>query len=170
MFRPGSKLERIRTAIREFWQPREFRISEPLWTSELSDQLVSALEQLEVEISTTRLPGLSDPQLAAICTRVWRLRNELMRSPEDESVTPSGYAANYLDDLWQQLSEAGVEIRDHTGEAVPKTGVYMLKTIAHQPMTGIERQRVIETVKPTIYLNNRILQVGEVIVGTPKSS
>jgi hypothetical protein len=42
-----------------------------------------------------------------------------------------------------------------------------LKVVAFQPTPGIGRERVIETIKPTIYFKGKAIQMGEVIVGRP---
>lgn len=170
MFKPRSKLDRLLVAIRQRMHPPEFRIGEPLWTRETADELGEALRRLAVETPAVPGAGLSDAQIIIIGTKVWRLRNEIIKQADGPQTTSLRYATTYLNALWEQLSDTGIEIRDHTGEAVPRTGVYMLKIVAHQPMDGIRHQRVIETLKPTIYFNEKILQIGEVVVGTPKPS
>ena len=61
-----------------------------------------------------------------------------------------------------------MDIRDHTNEPVPEYGSIGLSVLAYQPMPGISRERVIETVKPSVYVDGRLLQMGQVIVGTPE--
>jgi hypothetical protein len=150
--------------------PPEFRIGEPLWTRETAEEFGEALRRLAAEPAAAGGSGTFDGQMVTICTKVWRLRNEIIKQADDPQAKDLSYATAYLDSLWEQLSDAGLEIRDHTGEAIPKTGIYMLKVVAQQPMDGITHRRVIETLKPTIYFNEKILQVGEVIVGIPKPS
>jgi hypothetical protein len=42
-----------------------------------------------------------------------------------------------------------------------------LTVITTQPTAGIAKERVIETIKPTIYWNETIIQTGEVVIATP---
>ncbi len=170
MFKPRSKFAKLFAAIRQRMHPPEFRIGEPLWAREMVDELSEILRRVAVETPAARNAPPFDEQIVAIGTKVWRLRNEIMKQADGPQAAGLRYATTYLNALWEQLSDAGIEIRDHTGEAVPRTGVYMLKVVAHQPVDGLGRQRVIETLKPTIYFNEQVLQVGEVIVGTPKPS
>ncbi|HEX8556975.1 MAG TPA: hypothetical protein VF668_02680 [Pyrinomonadaceae bacterium] len=192
MFKSRSTFGSLLAAARQRMHPPEFRIGEPLWPRETADELGEALKRFAAvaaaapptpaagapaapPVSAPAAPpaaaaGLFDEQIAAIGTMVWRLRNEIVKQADGPQAASLRYAASYLDALWGQLSDAGVEIRDHTGEAVPRRGVYLLKTVAHQPVSGIKHQLVIETLKPTIYFNEKILQVGEVIVGTPNPS
>ena len=73
----------------------------------------------------------------------------------------------HLESMWDAFGDSGIKIQDHDGEAVPEGGIYALNVIAFQPTAGLERQQVIETIKPTIYYKERMIQRGEVIVGTP---
>jgi hypothetical protein len=77
-------------------------------------------------------------------------------------------AYRHLESTWDALAQAGVQIRDHTGEPVPEGGIYALKTIAFQPTPGLSRETAIETIKPTIYYKDQMIQMGEVIIGTPE--
>ena len=168
MFKPPSKLERLLATLRQRRHPAEFRIDEPLWPGAIAEHLCEALKRHASE-SPPAPPAspLLDEQLVALGTRLWRLHNEMMKQAEERPPAALRYAYTHLEALWEQWAEAGIEIRDHTGEAVPKSGSYLLKTVAYQTVSGIKQRRVIETLKPTIYFNKRIIQVGEVIVGTP---
>jgi hypothetical protein len=42
-----------------------------------------------------------------------------------------------------------------------------VKVLSFQPTPGLDRDTVIETVRPTVIWKDRLLQSGEVIVGTP---
>jgi hypothetical protein len=39
--------------------------------------------------------------------------------------------------------------------------------VTSQPTAGITKERVTETLKPTIYWRNKIIQMGEVVIATP---
>jgi len=66
------------------------------------------------------------------------------------------------------LQTAGVEIIDHTGERLPDQGIVGVKRLSFVPMEGLEHEIVQETVKPTVLFRGQRLQMGEVIVATPK--
>jgi hypothetical protein len=44
-----------------------------------------------------------------------------------------------------------------------------LNVATYEPTEGITRETVIETIKPSVYWEDKCIQNGEVIVGTPKS-
>jgi hypothetical protein len=56
-------------------------------------------------------------------------------------------------------------VKDHTGD-VFDYGM-PLKVVTTQPSPGINKERVTETIKPTIYWQNKIIQMGEVVIATP---
>ena len=74
----------------------------------------------------------------------------------------------HLEAVWDTLGQAGVEIRDHADEPVPEYGSLALEVLAYQPTPGLSRDKVIDTIKPSIYVDGHLLQMGQVIVGTPE--
>jgi hypothetical protein len=71
----------------------------------------------------------------------------------------------HVESGWDVLAQAGVEILDHTD--APFSPGQSLKVIEYQPTPGLGREKVLETIKPTVYLKKHMVQMGEVIVGTP---
>lgn len=84
----------------------------------------------------------------------------------DEPLPGMRKAYRHLESVWDVLTEAGVEIQDHTG--APFDPGLSLSVIARQPTAGITREKIVETVKPSIYFNKVLIQMGEVVVGTPE--
>jgi len=102
--------------------------------------------------------------LADIVTGLWRLRRRVPAGA-DASGDQTRRIRRDLEALWDRLTEAGLEVRDHTGEAYDPGK--SLRVLAFQPTADVQREQVIETLKPTIYCRTQPLQLGEVIVGTP---
>ncbi len=155
--------------LRQWLYPVEFRIAPPAWSSELLD----ALERLSQAPPPAAVPAY-DPAaeknrmrfLAEVGTGLWRLRQKMLQPGTDRPLEEMRRAYRHLESVWDVVAEAGIEIQDHTDS--PFDAGMSLKVIAYQPTSGIERERVIETIKPTIYFKNRPIQMGEVIVGTPE--
>lgn len=168
-FAQQSRLGRLRAALRQWMYPAEFRIPETVWSEKIAAQLGEALTAARTTDGGGR-QDLADKHLVAIGTRLWRLRSEIMRNDAEQSPAALRHASRHLEVLWDRFSEAGLDIFDHTGEAMPEVGDYLLKVIEYQPTNRVECNRVLETVKPTIRFNKKIIQVGEVIVGTPEKS
>jgi hypothetical protein len=106
------------------------------------------------------LPGLPGDSVADVATNIWRLRNRMSTLPDGMRST-----TRHCEMAWDALAEAGVEIRDHLND--PYDSGLALKVVAFQPTSGLERERVIETIRPSIYLHDQTIQTAEVIVGTP---
>jgi hypothetical protein len=150
---------------------KEFRIAAPKW-SDYSDTI--AMEDI-VNIKQYVLPianrldtkDKDDKEsarlMSELSTAAWRIRKRLGK--DSDSTQENRYIARNLESIFDAFKEAGVEIVDHTGEQYD-SGM-ALKVLAFQPTPVIITEQIIETIKPTVYHNNRKLQIGEVIVGTP---
>lgn len=106
---------------------------------------------------------------AKIGTELWRLRPKLqkMTHPGTNELTDEARRADrHVQRIWEALSDAGIEIKDHTDQ--PYNPGFSLNVIAHQPVAGISAETIIETIKPTIYYRHEQIQSGEVIVGVPE--
>ncbi len=108
--------------------------------------------------------------LAEVGTGLWRLRLKMLPRGSKEPSEENRRSFKQLESILDTVREAGLQIRDHTGEAVPRGGAYTLKALAYEPTSGLATERVTETIKPTIYFKERLIQVGEVIIGTPEAS
>lgn len=102
--------------------------------------------------------------MADVATSIWRLRGKLAESP----VEPPRAVVRHLESAWDALAEAGVQIQDHLN--TPFDSGLALTVVAFQPTPGLSREQVVETVRPSVYLHDRVVQRGEVIVGTPAPS
>jgi hypothetical protein len=71
----------------------------------------------------------------------------------------------WLVSVWDALKENGLEIQDHTGDRY--LSGQAIKVQAYDPAPELKEETVIDTIKPSIYLNGRMIQIGEVVVGTP---
>lgn len=106
--------------------------------------------------------GLSDATLADIGTVAWRLRQKLGQHPE-----VGRPISRQVEELWDTLKRAGLDVRDHTDQSLPSGGAYGLRVLAYQPTAGLKVEVVLETIKPSVFYQGRLLQMGQVIVGVP---
>lgn len=151
--------------------PREFRIAPP---GDLPD--LSALLRVvrDVPPPPPSLPpdqpppvdtGALDRMLADITTGLWRLQQKLIDPKTKEPLEESRKAYRHFESVWDALTKTGIEVWDHTN-SVFDPGM-SLNVLAFQPTEGLSRDMIIETIRPTIYLKGRPIQIGQVIVGTP---
>ena len=104
--------------------------------------------------------------LADIATTCWRLRQRCLDPATGQPLESTRRHFRDVEMLLSQLGELAIEIQDHTGSLYDPS--LSLRVAAFQPVAGIERDRILETLKPTVYRHHMRIQVGEVIVGIPQ--
>ena len=158
--------------FRQMRFPKAFRIDAPAWPPELVESLAGYARAAAdaARESQRREPDKSESMtfLAEVGTGLWRLKLRMLQPGTDRPLDEMRKAYRHLESTWDALSAAGLRIIDHTG--MPFDAGLSIKVLAYQPTAGLARQRVLDTVKPTIYLRETRLQIGEVIVGTPDPS
>lgn len=164
----------LQQIIRQWIYPKELRISQP--GADLPC-ILNALRAALVEKSTAQATAietvrygqddgpLNAKALAQVGTHLWRLKNKMiepgLKRPRDEF----SRVYRHLDAAWDVLAEAGIEIVDLTGR--PFDHGQSVRPLAFQPVVGLERRVIVETVSPSILLRGKVVQAGEVIVGVP---
>jgi hypothetical protein len=98
----------------------------------------------------------------------WKLRQKMFDQITGEPKDDLRHLARHVEVIWDRLSELGLQIQDHTGN--PFDSGQSLEVLAFQPTSGISRETVIETVRPTVYFAGKRILMGQVIVGTPDNS
>lgn len=154
--------------LRQLSAPKEFRIHESIWPADLAGDLQALRDTL------TAPPTVAPHQDAAVArllaevgTGLWRLRNRMVDPSTQRPLESMQRAYRHLASTWDTLEEAGIVIRDHSGEAVPDTGMFGLEVIHEQATPGLRHPRVGETIRPSIYWGSRVIQRGQVIVEVP---
>jgi hypothetical protein len=159
-------------SLRQLRYQRAFRIAPP----RLPATLGSFLETLAPrpgdagDARETRPHEVADATrghfLAQLGTDLWRLRSKMIEPGTDRPLDSMRRAFRHLESAWDALAAEGVTVQDHTD--TPFDAGLSLKVIAFQPTPGLASERIIETIKPSVYLKGQPIQMGEVIVGTPE--
>ena len=151
------------------YYPQEFRIRAPeyLGLSESLEALAAFAQPASVSLrpASAREEELLD-MAADVATLVWRIKHRL--DATEELSKPLQKLSRDVERTWDALTQGGIEIKDHTGGDYE--GGMALRVITSQPVSGLGRRQIIETLKPTIYYRNRIIQMGEVVVGVPEET
>jgi hypothetical protein len=100
--------------------------------------------------------AVPDAALADLATCLWRLRARLA-DPD-----------RHLDAAFDALAGAGIEVRDHDGD--PYNPGQPLTAVRFEPDAGVDRDRVVETLRPTVYRGGEVIQPAEVVVATPATA
>jgi hypothetical protein len=160
-------------AMRQWLHHTEFRIGDPPCPSEVSDKLQQLVAFLQEQAKTpppdpnkTSNDKAQQRMLADVCTGLWRLRQKMLQPGSDRPQDSMRKPYRHFEAVWDTLKQAGIEVRDHLGELYNDGSG--LEVAAFEPRPGISRDTIVDTVKPTICLKGKLLQVGQVIVGTPE--
>jgi hypothetical protein len=149
------------------YHPEHFRIGTPEY-HRLSESLEAAADLAQpTSTNFTRVSTTEEELLdmaADVGTLVWRIKHRL--DATEELSKPLQKLSRDVERTCDALTQGGIEIKDHTGEDYD--GGMALRVITSQPVSGLARSQIIETLKPTIYHRNRIIQMGEVVVGVPE--
>ena len=106
--------------------------------------------------------------MADIATNIWKAKMKMLDGASGEVRDEMKRVYRNIESVLESLDEMGLELKDHTGDAFDYG--LPLKVITTQPTQGITRENVIETIKPTIYWQQQIIQMGEVVIATPDSA
>ena len=103
--------------------------------------------------------------VASVATALWRVRAKLLQDRSSELPEDLRNLPRHVESAWDALWASSVEVRDHTGQRY--VAGMALKVVAFQPTAGIGTEVIQETIKPSVFYKDKLVQRGEVIVGTP---
>jgi hypothetical protein len=103
--------------------------------------------------------------VAAAASAVWKLQARMERERREQAFDPPKWLLRQMEGAQDALHAAGIEAKGHTGDKyVPGLAV---NVIAFQPQVGITIDVIAETLKPSVFFRDGLIQPGEVIVSTP---
>jgi hypothetical protein len=143
------------------------------------DEALTALRRLEAALHepqaaapapATAEPGMDDPEglstaFGGLATQVWRAMGKTVDPATGEPREEMRRVHRHIEGALDVLKQMGLTINDWVNQ--PYDAGLPVKVLTFQPAPGIERDTIIETVRPTVLWKNRLVQLGEVVVGTP---
>jgi hypothetical protein len=106
--------------------------------------------------------------MVEVCTGLWRIEQNVKIPPGVEPNDKQRRANRHVNSLLDKVRESGFTIKDHTNE--PYDSGMNLNVVAFDPRPGISHEVIVETIKPTIHVNDHLIQIGEVIVASPEKN
>ncbi len=158
--------------LRQWVQPKEFRISQP----QAFPGLQSELQQLMKAISEIPEPEENAPAhtdeahgkfLADLGTRLWRLRNRMAQPNSNEALPGMERPYRFFESVWNSLAREKIDVVDYTDQLY-NPGIPM-EIISHEKKANLTRKTIIETIKPAIFYKDKRIQIAQVIVGIPEN-
>jgi hypothetical protein len=95
----------------------------------------------------------------------WKLQQRMFDIGTGEAKSEFRQLGRHVVTIRDRLIDLGLQIQDHTGN--PYDSGQSLEVLAFQPTDGITNEVVIETVRPSLYLQGHRILKGQVIVGSP---
>jgi hypothetical protein len=108
-----------------------------------------------------------DGSLAGLATQVWRARNRIIDPETGEPREEMRRVYRHIEGALEMFAEMGLTMNDWLKQPYD-TGL-PVKVLTFQPTPDVQRDTVLEAIRPTIIWKDRLLQMGEVIVATPQS-
>ena len=105
---------------------------------------------------------------ANIATNTWRAIARMVDPDTGEARDEMKRVYRHIEAISGALKEMGVEIIDPTGR--PYDLGMALKVISFEQTPGLAAEEIKETIKPSVVWQGRLIQMGEVIVGTPQTA
>ena len=145
--------------------PDESKVTEALASKMLAAMTRQAGAEGEVRYA---VPPNIVKGMADVATNIWKAKCRMLDGASGEVRDEMKRVYRHVESALETLAELGVELKDHTGNAFDYG--LPLKVVTTQETSGITRETIIETLRPTIYWQKQIIQMGEVVVGTPPAS
>lgn len=106
-----------------------------------------------------------------VATNAWKIRAKIMDSqsgePKEELKKDDiKKIARHLEAIFESFAQMQLEVKDRTNE--PFDYGLPEKVVATQPQPGLLKERIIETIRPSIIWGKNIVQQGEVVIATPE--
>jgi hypothetical protein len=102
---------------------------------------------------------------ANIATNAWRAKVKMVDADSKEPTEPMKRVYRHVEAIFDALKQMGVDYIDPVGR--PYDSGMALKVVTFEPTPGLSREEIKETIKPSVTWQGRLIQMGEVIVGTP---
>jgi|SRR5579872_710451 len=114
-------------------------------------------------------PGAeSTDVLIGLSQLVWKIRHAMVPFGEPMlGAAPTDGARRAFPPLvraWELLEANGIKIIDHTGSPY-RSGMGVIPVFEKSP--DLAEEIIIDTMRPTIYHHDQLVQAGHVVVGTP---
>ena len=103
--------------------------------------------------------------IATVATAVWRAKTKLDAAAEATLPDELRHLPRHIQAAWDALEAGQIQVDDPTGRRyVPGMAV---NTLTIQPLDGITCEVIHETIKPSVYFNDALIQRADVILGRP---
>ncbi len=154
--------------VRQWAQPGPFRIEVPLQADVASDCTPESPSLFargpQSGRANTEMHQVLQT-LATVATALWRVQAKVPADLKSELPAEFRHLPRHIQAAWDALAAGHIEVQDPTGQRyVPGMAV---NPITFQPMEGIGSEMIHETLKPSIFYKDNLIQRADVIIARP---
>jgi hypothetical protein len=103
--------------------------------------------------------------LATLATALWRIRSKLVDDALPEMPHELRHLPRHVQAAWDALEACHIKVQDHKDERyLPGMAV---NPITFQPTAGLATEVICETIKPSIFYHDTLIQRADVIIAQP---
>lgn len=124
------------------------------------------LKPVRITPKAESAPTVDEKSLANLATNAWRAKTKMVDPVSGEVREDMKRVYRHIEAMFDSLKSLGVEIIDKTNHTFD-SGM-ALNVISFEQTPGLSKQEIKETIKPSIMWQGRLIQIGDVIVGTPQ--
>jgi hypothetical protein len=106
--------------------------------------------------------------LVSVATNAWRAKQRMKDPQTGEIREEMRRVDRHVEAIIRNLNDLGIVIRDHTGDTYDEG--QPMKVIASKPTAGLRAKQISETLLPSVFWNDRLVQNGEVEISVPAES
>ena len=108
---------------------------------------------------------LSDDFIEELAISLWRMEKSLLAESGSNDLIEDSRTWKTLQRLLIRLQDKGLLISDHTGQIYDEG--MALRVISSEERPDLNRNLIVETITPSVFLRGNLIHAGEVIVGKP---
>ena len=103
--------------------------------------------------------------IASVATAVWRMKTKLEAESKAELPAELRHLPRHVQAAWDALTSGEIEIRDHKGDRYdPGMAVH---PVTYSPDSSVPPNTIVETLKPTVFWKDVLIQRADVILASP---
>ncbi|GHG85018.1 hypothetical protein [Streptomyces lanatus] len=167
--RTHRRVRQVRAALGQLRHPPEFRVARPLLEpaqAEWAAAVLAEAESAEALARQARTPqGAGTDAMLGAAVGIWRALRKLDQGTGPLSSADLRQVRRQVHASRQALADDGLEIQEHDGQ--PFDSGQSLEVLVFQDEPELDREVVLETVRPSVYFRGERIQMGQVIVGRP---
>jgi hypothetical protein len=165
----GAIMRRSIDGVRQWMHPGPFRIDESPDLVVISKDVLLGQEAApsprptggNVDVDFKRVLQT----LAAVATALWRVRTKLGTESSAKLPSELRHLPRHVEAAWDAMASGGFEIQDPRGQRyVPGMAV---NPVTYSPEPSIPPNTIVETLKPTVFWKDILIQRADVILASP---